>query len=188
MSPSNALVAGALRARGGRSTALSLSPAIAKLLVLLVQIPLAYAAPLFPRALRILEEEEPKSPDDPDLWVYLGTAVVLVLLGGAFAGLTIALMGQDEIYLQVISESGEGSEKKYAKRVLNLLKKGKHWVLVTLLLSNVITNETLPIVLDRSLGGGWPAVVSSTVLIGETMTIRLYDEQHPILIHFSHLW
>jgi len=50
--------------------------------------------------------------------------------------------------------------------VLNLLKKGKHWVLVTLLLSNVITNETLPIVLDRSLGGGWPAVLGSTVLIG----------------------
>jgi metal transporter CNNM len=46
-----------------------------------------------------------------------------------------------------------------------LLKKGKHWVLVTLLLSNVITNETLPIVLDRSLGGGWPAVLGSTVLI-----------------------
>lgn len=34
-----------------------------------------------------------------------------------------------------------------------------------MLLSNVITNETLPIVLDRGLGGGWPAVVSSTVLI-----------------------
>lgn len=39
-------------------------------------------------------------------------------------------------------------------------------MLVTLLLSNVITNETLPIVLDRSLGGGWPAVLGSTVLIG----------------------
>ena len=38
-------------------------------------------------------------------------------------------------------------------------------MLVTLLLGNVITNETLPIVLDRSLGGGWPAVLGSTVLI-----------------------
>lgn len=73
---------------------------------------------------------------------------------------------QDEIYLQVIRDSGEGSEVKHAAKVLKLLKKGKHWVLVTLLLSNVITNETLPIVLDRSLGGGWPAVLSSTVLIG----------------------
>jgi hypothetical protein len=33
---------------------------------------------------------EGKSPDDPRLWIYLSTAVALVLLGGAFAGLTIA--------------------------------------------------------------------------------------------------
>lgn len=75
-------------------------------------------------------------------------------------------MGQDEIYLQVIQQSGDDKERRNATKVLNLLKRGKHWVLVTLLLSNVITNETLPIVLDRSLGGGWPAVLSSTVLIG----------------------
>ncbi|KAK7204049.1 hypothetical protein BZA70DRAFT_199489 [Myxozyma melibiosi] len=74
-------------------------------------------------------------------------------------------MGQDEVYLQVITETGTSSERHNAQRVLGLLKKGKHWVLVTMLLSNVITNETLPIVLDRCLGGGWPAVVSSTILI-----------------------
>lgn len=75
-------------------------------------------------------------------------------------------MGQDGVYLQVIATSGEGKQQKHASRVHRLLQRGKHWVLVTLLLSNVITNETLPIVLDRSLGGGWPAVLSSTVLIG----------------------
>lgn len=80
-------------------------------------------------------------------------------------------MGQDEIYLQVIEQSGEGAERNHARKVLRLLKRGKHWVLVTLLLSNVITNETLPIVLDRSLGGGWPAVLSSTVLIGECSSL-----------------
>lgn len=130
-------------------------------------IPIASAAPLglWRKGVQILEDEAPKAADDPNLWVYLGVAILLVLLGGVFAGLTIALMGQDETYLQVIATSGEGSERKAAASVLNLLKKGKHWVLVTLLLSNVITNETLPIVLDRSLGGGWPAVLSSTVLI-----------------------
>src|SRR3954452_17323655 len=75
-------------------------------------------------------------------------------------------MGQDAVHLQVIATSGEGSERKNAAKVLRLLERGKHWVLVTLVLGNVITNETLPIVLDRSLGGGWPAVVSSTILIG----------------------
>ncbi|KAI5294629.1 hypothetical protein KEM52_003568 [Ascosphaera acerosa] len=74
-------------------------------------------------------------------------------------------MGQDEIYLQVLKTSGDDTERKHASRVLDLLHKGKHWVLVTLLLSNVITNETLPIVLDRSIGGGWPAILGSTVLI-----------------------
>lgn len=140
-------------------------------------VPLASAAPLSTlwsdTAPHLLEDdvEAPKSPADPNLYVYLGVAIALVLLGGAFAGLTIALMGQDETYLQVIASSGEGAEKRHAHKVLNLLKKGKHWVLVTLLLSNVITNETLPIVLDRSLGGGWPAVLSSTVLIGRCYSV-----------------
>ncbi|KAE8354500.1 hypothetical protein BDV28DRAFT_130812 [Aspergillus coremiiformis] len=135
----------------------------AKLLMLAVgELPLVSAAPATYIA---YSEELPKSSSDPDLWLYLGVAAFLVLSGGAFAGLTIALMGQDEVYLQVIQTSGEGPERKNAASVLKLLKRGKHWVLVTLLLSNVITNETLPIVLDRSLGGGWPAVLGSTVLI-----------------------
>lgn len=79
-------------------------------------------------------------------------------------------MGQDDVNLQVIQASGEETEKRHAGSVLRLLKRGKHWVLVTLLLGNVITNETLPIVLDRSLGGGWPAVLSSTVLIGTSFS------------------
>ncbi|KAH8684474.1 hypothetical protein BGZ60DRAFT_466903 [Tricladium varicosporioides] len=110
-------------------------------------------------------EKLPKEPEDPGLWLYLGVASILVLLGGAFAGLTIAYMGQDSIHLQVIATSSEGKEQRNAQKVLSLMQKGKHWVLVTLLLSNVIVNETLPIILDRSLGGGWPAVVGSTGLI-----------------------
>ncbi|KAG1063324.1 hypothetical protein G6F42_027231 [Rhizopus arrhizus] len=91
--------------------------------------------------------------------------MVLVLTGGAFAGLTLGLMGMDETNLHVLIQSGTESEKKYAKQVLKLLSRGKHWVLVTLLLSNVIVNETLPIILDGVLGGGWKAVVISTALI-----------------------
>ena len=35
-------------------------------------------------------EVAPKDPGDPELWIYLTIAMVLVLSGGAFAGLTIA--------------------------------------------------------------------------------------------------
>lgn len=99
------------------------------------------------------------------LWVLYVASAVLVLLGGAFAGLTIALMGQDGIYLQVLAKDPSEPQQKNARRVYDLLKKGKHWVLVTLLLGNVIVNETLPVVLDRCLGGGVAAVIGSTVLI-----------------------
>lgn len=75
-------------------------------------------------------------------------------------------MGQDSIYLQVLAGDPNESQQRNAKRVFDLLQKGKHWVLVTLLLANVIVNETLPVVLDRCLGGGIAAVVGSTVLIG----------------------
>lgn len=105
-----------------------------------------------------------------EFYVNLFTSVFLVLAGGVFAGLTLGLMGQDEVYLKVIATSGDPLERKYARKVLRLIGRGKHWVLVTLLLLNVITNETLPIVLDRCLGGGWPAVVTSTasiVIFGE---------------------
>ncbi|KHN99156.1 d-3-phosphoglycerate dehydrogenase [Metarhizium album ARSEF 1941] len=115
-----------------------------------------------------LTQTKPRSDDDLDgtsLWVLYVASMALVLLGGAFAGLTIALMGQDSIYLQVVSGDSTEPQCKNAKRVLSLLSKGKHWVLVTLLLANVIVNESLPVVLDRTLGGGIAAVVGSTVLI-----------------------
>ena len=80
-------------------------------------------------------------------------------------GLTLGLMGLDETNLHVLIESGTPTEQKNAKQVLKLLDRGKHWVLVTLLLSNVVINETLPIILDGVFGGGWQAVVISTALI-----------------------
>lgn len=49
---------------------------------------LSHALPVF----HVLKEEahEPTGFNDPQMWVYMGTAIALVLLGGAFAGLTIA--------------------------------------------------------------------------------------------------
>ncbi|KAI9321357.1 hypothetical protein BX666DRAFT_2017383 [Dichotomocladium elegans] len=105
----------------------------------------------------------------------MAATVVLVLLGGIFAGLTLGLMGLDETHLQVLIASGTPSERINAKKVLTLLERGKHWVLVTLLLSNVVVNETLPIILDKVLGGGWKAIVISTALIvifGESICVR----------------
>jgi metal transporter CNNM len=95
-------------------------------------------------------------------------------------------MGQDNIYLQVLAGDPTESHSKNAKRVYDLLAKGKHWVLVTLLLSNVIVNETLPVVLDRCLGGGVAAVIGSTVLIGTLETS--IPARTRLMGQYSHFW
>ncbi|KAH7419527.1 hypothetical protein BKA64DRAFT_19707 [Cadophora sp. MPI-SDFR-AT-0126] len=74
-------------------------------------------------------------------------------------------MGQDQVCLQVIAGSGTGKERQNAQKVLNVLQRGRHWVLVSLLLGNVITNETLPIILDQDVKGGLFAIAASTILI-----------------------
>ncbi|KAL3477210.1 hypothetical protein BJX99DRAFT_127691 [Aspergillus californicus] len=135
---------------------------IPKLFFLVLHLPLRNAFPLNSIS---AYAESPESDDASDLWFNLSAAVALVLIGGVFAGLTIALMGQDAVHLQVLATSGEGPEQRHANTVLTLINKGKHWVLVTLLLGNVVVNESLPIVLDKTLGGGWPAILGSTLLI-----------------------
>ncbi|RCI01946.1 hypothetical protein CU098_012198 [Rhizopus stolonifer] len=125
-----------------------------------------YGHPLSAYTIPEVDAEEPKIDyGSPEFYEKLIVIFGLVLLGGVFAGLTLGLMGLDETNLHVLTHSGTESEKKYAQQVLRLLHRGKHWVLVTLLLSNVIVNETLPIILDGVLGGGWKAVVISTALI-----------------------
>ena len=91
----------------------------------------------------------PREPKTPlrltlDMLVIFG----LVILGGIFAGLTLGLMGLDMVNLQVLSSSGNEEERRNANTVLRLLERGRHWVLVVLLLGNVIVNETLPVFLS----------------------------------------
>jgi hypothetical protein len=140
------------------------------------------AQPLF---FNLVDHEAPISYKSSAFYEKIAIIALLVFLGGVFAGnkeknhiflcpnnslliiigLTIGLMGLDQTNLHVLIETGSPSEQKNAKKVLALLDRGKHWVLVTLLLSNVIINETLPIILDGVLSGGWQAIVTSTALI-----------------------
>ncbi|KAK5788950.1 hypothetical protein VI817_009908 [Penicillium citrinum] len=95
----------------------------------------------------------------------LSLSAALVIISGAFAGLTIALMTQDEIYLKVIAAAGEAIDQQNASKIIALLSQEKHWILVTLLLGNCIASEALPVILDRIVHGGLLAVLGSVTLI-----------------------
>ncbi|CAL1706813.1 unnamed protein product [Somion occarium] len=78
---------------------------------------------------------------------------VLVLLSGLFAGLTLGYMSLDETQLHVLSISGTPKQKEYARKIQPIRKNG-HLLLITLILANMIANETLPVIADPVLGGG----------------------------------
>ncbi|TKY86495.1 hypothetical protein EX895_004644 [Sporisorium graminicola] len=110
------------------------------------------------------QDDEAVTDSPLKLTIDILTIAALVVLGGIFAGLTLGLMGLDMVNLQVLASSGSETERKHASKVLKLLEKGRHWVLVVLLLGNVIVNETLPVFLS-DFGGGIAAVLTSTLLI-----------------------
>ncbi|GAA5885823.1 hypothetical protein JCM3774_002114 [Rhodotorula dairenensis] len=87
--------------------------------------------------------------------------------------------------LQVLAASGPPKDRKDAQRVLSLLSHGRHFVLVCLLLSNVIVNETLPVFLDSLTGGGGVVAViissASIVIFGEILPQALCS-QHGLWI------
>ena len=62
----------------------------------LANLPFLRAAPLVNDSRINLKDDGGASTKDPSRWLYLGTAVLLVLLGGAFAGLTIAYVSIDD--------------------------------------------------------------------------------------------
>lgn len=89
---------------------------------------------------------------------------VLVILSGIFAGLTLGYMSLDETQLQVLMAQGSERERNFAKKIAPVRQDG-HLLLTTLLIANMITNETLPIIADPVLGGGFQAVIVSIVLV-----------------------
>jgi Mg2+/Co2+ transporter CorB len=62
-------------------------------------------------------------------------------------------MSLDETNLAILANSGTELQRKRAKRIVPIRKNG-HLLLTTLLLTNTVINETLPVLFDSIFGGG----------------------------------
>lgn len=89
--------------------------------------------------------------------------IVLVLFAGMVSGLTLGLMSMSLVDLEVLAKSGTPTDKKYAAKILPLVK-NQHLLLCTLLICNAAAMEELPIFLD-SLVNAWGAILISVTLI-----------------------
>ncbi|KAJ3339352.1 hypothetical protein HDU93_008357 [Gonapodya sp. JEL0774] len=110
-----------------------------------------------------------------------GTSEFYVKAVLAFAlccvGLTIGYFSLDLTNLEILKVSGEDKQKAMAAKIEPLRANG-HLLLITLLLGNVVVNETLPLIMDDLTGGsgGLTAIILSTalvVLFGEWVLINI---------------
>ena len=94
------------------------------------------------------------------IYVRIIAACFLLCLSGLFSGLNLGLMSLDLTSLRILIETGSDQEKSYAKSIEPVRKQG-NFLLCTLLLGNVLVNNTLTILLD-TLFGGLVAVIGAT--------------------------
>ncbi|XP_067375822.1 metal transporter CNNM4 isoform X1 [Channa argus] len=108
--------------------------------------------------LRVVEEEKSMMP----IWLQVILIIFLLVLSGMFSGLNLGLMALDPMELRIVQSCGTEKEKKYARKIEPIRRKG-NYLLCSLLLGNVLVNTTLTILLDDLTKSGVGAVVSSTI-------------------------
>jgi CBS domain containing-hemolysin-like protein len=73
-------------------------------------------------------------------------------------------MSLDMTNLAILEIAGTPQQKFYASRIIPIRKNG-HILLITLLLTNTVLNETLPILFDGIFSKGFISVIVSTALL-----------------------
>ncbi|XP_016518185.1 metal transporter CNNM4 isoform X3 [Poecilia formosa] len=113
------------------------------------------------KELRVLVVEEESTSLLP-LWLEVILICCLLVLSGMFSGLNLGLMALDPMELRIVQSCGTDKEKKWARKIEPIRRKG-NYLLCSLLLGNVLVNTTLTILLDDLTKSGIGAVVASTI-------------------------
>ena len=114
--------------------------------------------------LQIGTVEEPRKTYMMPLWLLIIMVIILLTFSGLFSGLNLGLMSLDVTELNILINSGSPSEKRFAKTIQPLRKCG-NFLLCTILLGNVLVNNTLAILLDDLTGSGLAAILGATLAI-----------------------
>ncbi|CAF3806195.1 unnamed protein product [Rotaria magnacalcarata] len=112
------------------------------------------------------------------VWATILCLILLLSLSGLFSGLNLGLMSLTPHDLAVIQEAGTPNDRKYAKRIYPVRKRG-NFLLCTILLGNVLVNSTTTILLDSLISG-------ILAVAGATFAIVIFGEIIPQAICSRH--
>jgi len=118
--------------------------------------------------------------------LYLVLAILCVIFSGIASGLTLGLLSIEPMWLQIKINSGTEIEKRSAIAIAPLLE-NRHFLLVTLLLTNAAANEALPVLLDQ-LMPDYLAVIISIVMVlifGSIIPMALFSGENQLAISSS---
>jgi len=112
--------------------------------------------------------EEENSEGSSNIVFFALLSLFLTLFGGLMSGLTVGYLSIDELVLELKSMNGTEEEKLQAQIVEPVLS-NKHWLLVTLLISNAAAMEALPLCLNQLMSEFLSVLlsVSLVLLFGE---------------------
>lgn len=108
-------------------------------------------------------EESKFGVGTPMFFVSIGMAAFLTLFAGLMSGLTVGYLSINQIKLEIKMRNGTELDKKQGNIIMPVLHK-HHELLCTLLLSNAIAMEALPLFLDAVVPA-WAAVLISTTCV-----------------------
>ena len=138
-------------------------------------------------------------------WMMIILLVILLILSGLFSGLNLGLMSLDQTELKIVMNTGTAREKSYAKvgQYLNPYIEGcdlqtiipirgmGNFLLCSILLGNVLVNNSLTILLDSLTGGGGTvAVICATlgiVVFGEIIPQSICS-RHGLAVGAKTIW
>jgi len=78
--------------------------------------------------------------------------LTLLSMSGLFSGLNLGLMALDRTELKIVQNTGSDREKNYANKIAPIRAHG-NFLLCSLLLGNVLVNNTMTILLDSLTSG-----------------------------------